>query len=383
MVDALWNPTIDEVRSLPRSTASMPLIWTNAFIYYVLGFDPSSKDYKVIRILSNSAAEFYTLLSHELQKDGLGMWRSGSSSGGLSMEVDRDGLFDIQLPNADASDGSKFCKVIEYYRLFGRVMAKALQDGRFLDLPLSVAFYNLAFGQDDELDISPVEIDEALVIEDDDISDEDDDDLIPMHMMEHLLPTVEECAVCEMESQIQVSIVADLAQPKNPDRGHVDMGHAVNVLVEKWRPLDDETEQYCGVDYSLPLDQMVKDWQEAEGKNIGYATYTTLVVPINSLLCLTPVTRGGAHAEDPAPAGEVRGSGRERVQLGLILVNGLCRLTGGDIEQIGDEKGAFGGEEHHQHVVELAWGIRLWRGGVRLRERPRAAGPDLGERGTG
>ena len=30
--------------------------------------------------------------------------------------------------------------------------------------------------QDDELDISPVEIDDALVIEDDDISDDDEDD---------------------------------------------------------------------------------------------------------------------------------------------------------------------------------------------------------------
>lgn len=30
--------------------------------------------------------------------------------------------------------------------------------------------------QDDELDISPVEIDEALMIDDDDISDDDDDD---------------------------------------------------------------------------------------------------------------------------------------------------------------------------------------------------------------
>lgn len=30
--------------------------------------------------------------------------------------------------------------------------------------------------QDEELDISPVEIDDALVIEDDDISDDDDDE---------------------------------------------------------------------------------------------------------------------------------------------------------------------------------------------------------------
>lgn len=32
------------------------------------------------------------------------------------------------------------------------------------------------FWQDEELDISPVEIDDALVIEDDDISDDDEDD---------------------------------------------------------------------------------------------------------------------------------------------------------------------------------------------------------------
>lgn len=52
-----------------------------------------------------------------------------------------------------------------------------------------------------------------------------------------------------------------------------DMGHAVNVLsplVEKWKPLDDDTEDYCGIDYSLPLNQMVKGWQEAEGKDASY-----------------------------------------------------------------------------------------------------------------
>ncbi|GER55234.1 E3 ubiquitin-protein ligase UPL3 [Striga asiatica] len=105
--------------------------------------------------------EFYTLLSHELQKDGLGMWRSGCSSSGPSIEVDGDiihvplGLFPRPWPpNADASDGSKFFKVMEYYRLLGRVMAKALQDGRLLDLPLSVAFYKLVLGQ--ELDLHDI-----------------------------------------------------------------------------------------------------------------------------------------------------------------------------------------------------------------------------------
>ncbi|XXG75022.1 hypothetical protein AAC387_Pa07g3615 [Persea americana] len=131
--------------------------------------------------------EFYTLLSHDLQKVGLEMWRSNSTSEKSAVENDatmdgdlknkkvddisdrkkhdvdsaagrRDliqaplGLFPRPWhPNADASDGSQFSKVIEYFRLLGRVMAKALQDGRLMDLPLSTALYKLVLGQ--ELDL--------------------------------------------------------------------------------------------------------------------------------------------------------------------------------------------------------------------------------------
>lgn len=58
-----------------------------------------------------------------------------------------------------------------------------------------------------------------------------------------------------------------------------DMGHAVNVLaslVEKWEPLDDESEDYCGIDYSLPLNQMVKGWQEAEKEGKSDVSYMNL-----------------------------------------------------------------------------------------------------------
>ena len=119
--------------------------------------------------------EFYTLLSHDLQKVGLSMWRSNFSPDKQSMEIDGDelkngktnnisesglslatsdivqaplGLFPRPWPpNADTSDGSQFSKVIEYFRLLGRVIAKALQDGRLLDLPLSTALYKLVLGQ--------------------------------------------------------------------------------------------------------------------------------------------------------------------------------------------------------------------------------------------
>ncbi|CAA3000435.1 E3 ubiquitin- ligase UPL3 [Olea europaea subsp. europaea] len=116
--------------------------------------------------------EFYTLLSHDLQKAGLEMWRSSSSSDRpLEVDVDRQtavkaggdrdiiqsplGLFPRPWsPCADTYDGSQFSKVAEYFRLLGRVMAKALQDGRLLDLPLSVAFYKLVLGQ--ELDLHDI-----------------------------------------------------------------------------------------------------------------------------------------------------------------------------------------------------------------------------------
>ncbi|KAF3434701.1 hypothetical protein FNV43_RR21786 [Rhamnella rubrinervis] len=118
--------------------------------------------------------EFYTLLSHDLQKVGLDMWRSNLSIDKSSMEIDGNeqkdgkgnagsgdiiqaplGLFPRPWsPNADASDGSQFSKVMEYFRLVGRVMAKALQDGRLLDLPLSTAFYKIVLGQ--ELDLHDI-----------------------------------------------------------------------------------------------------------------------------------------------------------------------------------------------------------------------------------
>ncbi|KQJ92735.1 E3 ubiquitin-protein ligase UPL3 [Brachypodium distachyon] len=127
--------------------------------------------------------EFYTLLGHELQSARLGLWRS-SSPYGSEMEIDWSGMVHVnseeELPgkeldsdfpddrrhliqaplglfprpwpsDVDASEGSRFFKVIEYFRLIGRVMAKVLQDGRLLDLPLSTAFYKLILGQ--ELDL--------------------------------------------------------------------------------------------------------------------------------------------------------------------------------------------------------------------------------------
>ncbi|CAN1772433.1 Receptor-like kinase TMK3 [Linum perenne] len=72
-----------------------------------------------------------------------------------------------------------------------------------------------------------------------------------------------------------ISTIAELAghcTAREPGQ-RPEMGHAVNVLaplVEQWKPMDDDPEDYCGIDYSLPLNQMVKGWQEAEGKDLSY-----------------------------------------------------------------------------------------------------------------
>eukprot|EP00250_Pteridium_aquilinum_P022187 c25318_g3_i1 orf=376-6123(+) len=137
--------------------------------------------------------EFYTLLSHDLQKASLEMWRTGAAANtvdgiaqggdvdmqdadsqsldettGLSqggedgLHEDGDyvhaphGLFPRPWsPTSDGSAGTKYAKVLEHFRLLGRTMGKALQDGRLLDLPLSTGFYKLMLGQ--ELDLHDIQ----------------------------------------------------------------------------------------------------------------------------------------------------------------------------------------------------------------------------------
>ncbi|PIN05687.1 Serine/threonine protein kinase [Handroanthus impetiginosus] len=92
---------------------------------------------------------------------------------------------------------------------------------------------------------------------------------------EKLMAAIDLTLDAKQETLESISIIAELAghcTAREPNQ-RPDMGHAVNVLaslVEKWKPLDDDTEEYCGIDYSLPLTQMVKDWQEAEGKDASY-----------------------------------------------------------------------------------------------------------------
>ncbi|XP_059667702.1 E3 ubiquitin-protein ligase UPL4 isoform X2 [Cornus florida] len=103
--------------------------------------------------------EFYTLVSHEFQKSGLGMWREDNMlfTPVKSLQVEDSGtvvspfgLFPCPWSSAasSTSSGIEFSEVIKKFVLLGQVVAKSLQDGRVLDLPFSKAFYKLILGQE-------------------------------------------------------------------------------------------------------------------------------------------------------------------------------------------------------------------------------------------
>ncbi|KMS95508.1 hypothetical protein BVRB_007490 [Beta vulgaris subsp. vulgaris] len=110
--------------------------------------------------------EFYTLVGHEFQKAGLGMWRgdymsptnSCSQQGsGSRFLVTISGLFPRPWSPASSNiNGVEFSDVIKKFVLLGQFVGKALQDGRVLDIPFSKAFYKLVLGK--ELSLCDVQL---------------------------------------------------------------------------------------------------------------------------------------------------------------------------------------------------------------------------------
>ncbi|KAB2614516.1 receptor protein kinase TMK1 [Pyrus ussuriensis x Pyrus communis] len=49
------------------------------------------------------------------------------------------------------------------------------------------------------------------------------------------------------------------------------MGHAVNsLLIENWKPVEDESNCFSGIDYNQPLPQMLKVWKESKSQGVNY-----------------------------------------------------------------------------------------------------------------
>ncbi|XP_017976957.1 PREDICTED: E3 ubiquitin-protein ligase UPL4 isoform X2 [Theobroma cacao] len=102
--------------------------------------------------------EFYTLVCHEFQKSGLGIWREDYRSIITSetlpvvdsgILINPYGLFPHPWsPTTDSCNGIQFSEVLKKFVLLGQIVAKAIQDGRVLDVPFSKAFYKIILGQD-------------------------------------------------------------------------------------------------------------------------------------------------------------------------------------------------------------------------------------------
>lgn len=94
---------------------------------------------------------------------------------------------------------------------------------------------------------------------------------------EKLMAAVDPTIEVTEETFESISLIADLAghcTAREPTH-RPDMGHAVNVLgqlVEKWKPVDEESESLSGIDYNQPLPQMLKVWQQAESREVSYTS---------------------------------------------------------------------------------------------------------------
>lgn len=101
--------------------------------------------------------EFYTLVGHEFQKNGLGMWREDHvllpNIGFLCEDTQMIGPSCQLFPrpwsySMTVSNGIGFSEVVKKFSLLGQITARVLQDGRVLDIPFSRAFYKLILGQE-------------------------------------------------------------------------------------------------------------------------------------------------------------------------------------------------------------------------------------------
>ncbi|XP_060168696.1 receptor-like kinase TMK3 [Lycium barbarum] len=85
---------------------------------------------------------------------------------------------------------------------------------------------------------------------------------------ENLIASVDPALDAKKDIHKSIFVIAELAghcTARDPNH-RPDMSHAVNVLgqlVEIWKPVE-ESDEYSGIDYSLPLPEMLKDWQDED-----------------------------------------------------------------------------------------------------------------------
>lgn len=111
--------------------------------------------------------EFYALVSKEMQRSDLDMWRGEKTAaqngkGVLTNYVYNPvGLF--PLPLSRSAKSSTLTKVCNKFKLLGNFLAKSVMDSRLLDIPLSLTFYKWILNQENNLYLSDIKyIDECF-----------------------------------------------------------------------------------------------------------------------------------------------------------------------------------------------------------------------------
>ncbi|CAN7997409.1 unnamed protein product [Ixodes pacificus] len=111
--------------------------------------------------------EFYALVSRELQRADLDMWRGETVSvlkgGEEPVKYVHSGCGLFPSPLGRNAKVGHVGRVRSRFKLLGKFVAKALMDSRMLDLPLSLAMYKWMLGQESSLSLADMDsIDPAL-----------------------------------------------------------------------------------------------------------------------------------------------------------------------------------------------------------------------------
>lgn len=111
--------------------------------------------------------EFYALVSKELQRGDLDMWRGekvaiiSAKDQTTSYVFCPKGLF--PMPLSRSAKVGLVTKVRSKFKLLGKFLAKALMDSRMLDIPLSLVFYKWMLNQENNLSLADLKhIDESI-----------------------------------------------------------------------------------------------------------------------------------------------------------------------------------------------------------------------------
>ncbi|KAG8199196.1 hypothetical protein JTE90_016022 [Oedothorax gibbosus] len=111
--------------------------------------------------------EFYALVSKELQRGDLDMWRGEKVFDNTGKDQPMSYMFCplglFPMPLARSAKLGVVTRIRQKFKLLGKFLAKALMDSRVLDIPLSLVFYKWMLNQENNLSLADLKhVDETV-----------------------------------------------------------------------------------------------------------------------------------------------------------------------------------------------------------------------------